>query len=98
MVSVLAIRSKGRGFNPGRGDGFLRAIKNPQHAFLRRGSTRRAHVIRLYGTLKTYTNMKGIFVDKNHHFLRPYSPDLILDCSAVRISRELWWTNKEFSL
>jgi hypothetical protein len=27
MVIVLAIGSKGRGFKPGRGDGYLRAIK-----------------------------------------------------------------------
>jgi hypothetical protein len=27
MVSVLAIGTKVRGFNPGRGDGFLKAIK-----------------------------------------------------------------------
>jgi hypothetical protein len=27
MVSVLATGSKGRGFKPGRGDGFLRVIK-----------------------------------------------------------------------
>jgi hypothetical protein len=27
VVSVLAIGPKGRGFNPGRGDGFLRAIQ-----------------------------------------------------------------------
>jgi hypothetical protein len=27
MVSVLAIKPNVRGFNPGQGDGFLRAIK-----------------------------------------------------------------------
>jgi hypothetical protein len=27
VVSVLATEPKGRGFKPGRGDGFLRAIK-----------------------------------------------------------------------
>jgi hypothetical protein len=38
MVGVLAIGPEIRGFKPGRGDGFLRAMKNPQHAFLQRGS------------------------------------------------------------
>jgi hypothetical protein len=38
MVRVLAIVPKVRGFKPGRGDGLLNAIKNPQHAFLRWGS------------------------------------------------------------
>jgi hypothetical protein len=33
---VLAIGSKVRGFKPSLGDGFLRAIKNQQHAFLQR--------------------------------------------------------------
>jgi hypothetical protein len=27
----------------------------------------------------------------------PVPPDLVLDISAGRISRELWWTNQEFS-
>jgi hypothetical protein len=35
VVSVLATGPKGHGFKPGRGDGFLMAIKNPQHTFLR---------------------------------------------------------------
>jgi hypothetical protein len=31
VLSVFANGSKGRGFKPGRGDGFLRAIRNQQH-------------------------------------------------------------------
>jgi hypothetical protein len=31
VVSVLASGPKGRGFKPGRGDGFLRAIKSAVH-------------------------------------------------------------------
>jgi hypothetical protein len=31
VVSVLATGPKGRGFKPGRGDGFLRAIKSAAH-------------------------------------------------------------------
>jgi hypothetical protein len=38
VVIVLATGRKGRGFEPGQGDGFLRTLKNPQHTFLRMGS------------------------------------------------------------
>jgi hypothetical protein len=38
VVNVLATGPKGRGFKPRLGDGFLRAIKSPQHIFLRMGS------------------------------------------------------------
>jgi hypothetical protein len=34
VVSVLATGPKGCGFEPGQGNGFFRAIKNPQHIFL----------------------------------------------------------------
>jgi hypothetical protein len=37
------------------------------------------------------------FVDKIHHFLHPDPPGLLLDGSAGRIARALWWTNQEFS-
>jgi hypothetical protein len=36
-------------------------------------------------------------VDKIHHFLCLDPPDLLLDGSAGRIARVLWWTNQEFS-
>jgi hypothetical protein len=39
VVSVLAAGTKGRGLKPGRGDGFFKGDKNPQHAFLRMEST-----------------------------------------------------------
>jgi hypothetical protein len=38
MVSVLAIGSKVRGFRPDRGYGLFKGDKNPQDAFLWRGS------------------------------------------------------------
>jgi hypothetical protein len=37
VVTVLATGPKGCGFKPGQGDGFLRAMKNPQHTFLSDG-------------------------------------------------------------
>jgi hypothetical protein len=40
VVNVLATGTKGRGFKPGGGDGFLRAIKT-QHTFLRIGNKAR---------------------------------------------------------
>jgi hypothetical protein len=39
VVSVLATRHKGCGFKSSRGDGFLKGDINPQHAFLRMGSS-----------------------------------------------------------
>jgi hypothetical protein len=38
VVIMLAIGHKIGGSNPAEGDGFLRAIKNPQYYFLRRGN------------------------------------------------------------
>jgi hypothetical protein len=35
VVTVLATGPKGCGFEHSQGDGFLRAIQNPQHTFLR---------------------------------------------------------------
>jgi hypothetical protein len=50
VVSVLAIRPKGRGFIPGRGDGFLRAIKIRSTPSF--GRDLKSHVVRFYGMLK----------------------------------------------
>jgi hypothetical protein len=38
VVSVLATGLEGGWFKPGRGDGFFKGDKNPQHTFLRRES------------------------------------------------------------
>jgi hypothetical protein len=38
VVSMFATGPKGRGFEPGQGDGFFKSDKNPQHTFLRMGS------------------------------------------------------------
>jgi hypothetical protein len=38
VVSVLAIGPQVRGFRPGVGDGYFKGDKNPQNAFLWRGS------------------------------------------------------------
>jgi hypothetical protein len=50
VVSVLATGPKGRVFEPGQGDGFLRAIKMRSTTSSGMGSKAgRSHVIRFYG-------------------------------------------------
>jgi hypothetical protein len=50
VVSVLATGLKDCGFEPGQGDGFLRAIKIRSTPSSRMGSKAgRSHVVRLYG-------------------------------------------------
>jgi hypothetical protein len=50
VVSVLATGPKGRGFEPGQGDSFLRAIKIRSTPFPRMGhKAGRSHVVRFYG-------------------------------------------------
>jgi hypothetical protein len=50
VVSVLATESKGCGFEPGQGDGFLRAIIIRSISSSRMGSKAgRSHVVRFYG-------------------------------------------------
>jgi hypothetical protein len=44
VISVLATRSKGRGFKPGRCDGFLILMKIAQHTFLRMGNKAGGHM------------------------------------------------------
>jgi hypothetical protein len=39
---------------------------------------------------------KRYFVTQNLSFPSPGPPDLLLDYSAGRISKELWWLNQEF--
>jgi hypothetical protein len=49
VVSVLATGPKGCGFEPGLGDGFLRAIKIRSTPSFRMGSKAgRSHVVRFY--------------------------------------------------
>jgi hypothetical protein len=50
VVSVLATRPKGCGFEPGQGDGLLRAIKIRRTPPFRMGSKAGGpHVVRFYG-------------------------------------------------
>jgi hypothetical protein len=72
VVSVLATGSKGRGFQPGQGDGFLRAIKSEAHLSSDGKYGQRPHVVRFYGMLKIFCSLIG--TDRvDSHFLRPFS-------------------------
>jgi hypothetical protein len=51
VVSVLATGPKGRGFKPGQGGGFLRAIKSAELLPSDGKQSWRSHVVRLYGVL-----------------------------------------------
>jgi hypothetical protein len=55
VVNVLASGTQDRGFKPGRGCRIFRA-KNPQHAFLRRGSKAVCPMSQICGMLKTPGN------------------------------------------
>jgi hypothetical protein len=88
MVSVFTIGPKVRGFKPGRGEGFLRAIKKPHHLFLGRRSKAGGPKSKILRYVKTSTSIKEYFVDKNHNFLPPNPPDLLLGSSAGRIARQ----------
>jgi hypothetical protein len=71
VVSVLPTGHKGFGFEPGQGDGFLRAIRIRSTPSSRmRSKAGRSHVVRFYGMLKNSRSPTG--TDRlNSHFLRP---------------------------
>jgi hypothetical protein len=96
VVTVLATGPKSRGFKPGRGDGFLRAIKIPQRNFLRMGSkAERSHVARFYAMLKIRWRISDTDMQNSHSFVQ--SSYSLPDVSACKTARELWWTTQEFS-
>jgi hypothetical protein len=49
VVSVLATGPKGCRFEPGQGDGFLRAIKIRSTPSWMGSKARRSHIVRFYG-------------------------------------------------
>jgi hypothetical protein len=40
--------------------------------------------------------MTVVLERQNSSFPSPAPPDLLLDISADRIARKIWWTNREF--
>jgi hypothetical protein len=86
VVSVFATGPKGRGFKPGRGDGFSRAIKIRSPPSSRMGSKAgRSHVRR---HVKDQLTAK----DTEYAKLSFFRPFLLFasDVSDGRIARELW--------
>jgi hypothetical protein len=76
MVSVHTTGQKVRGFKPGRGEEFLRTIKNPQHAFFRTGvkpSAPRRKISRHVKELYEYENIH--FIEQINNLLHPDPPD-----------------------
>jgi hypothetical protein len=73
VVSVLATGPKGCGFEPGQGDGFLRAIKISSTPSSRMGSKAgRSLVVRFYGMQKNSKNPTGMN-RQNSNFLSSIS-------------------------
>jgi hypothetical protein len=73
--SVLVTGPKGRWFEPGQGDGFLKAIKIRSTPSFGWEVKLEAHVVRFYGMLKISWSPTG--TDRlNSHFLRPFSYSL----------------------
>jgi hypothetical protein len=52
VVSVFAAGPKGSVFKPSRGDGFLMAVKSPQHTFLQMGSKARVLILQDFTACK----------------------------------------------
>jgi hypothetical protein len=98
MIIVLAFETKIRGFKPGRGDGFLRAIKINSMPFfggeLKPSFPSRKVLQHVKITLKYE---QRYFEGQIYHFFRQVPSDLLLDGCSGMIARELWWTNQEFS-
>jgi hypothetical protein len=92
VVSVLATGPKGRGFTPGRGDGFLRAIKIRSTPSFGWEVKPEVLVVRFYGILKIHCSS-----DTKLSLLHPF---LLLapDISAGKTARELWRTSQELPL
>jgi len=62
------------------------------------GFLRRPHVVRFYVMFKIPSKYEQRFlISPNPTVPSPVPPALLLDDSAGSITRELWWTNQEFS-
>jgi hypothetical protein len=75
VVSVLTTGPEDREFEPGQGDGFLRATKIRSTPSFGRKRSWKSHLVRFYGMLKISWSATG--TDRlNSHFLRPFSYSL----------------------
>jgi hypothetical protein len=96
MVSGLAIVPTVRGFKPGQGNGFSRAIKMSSTPSFG-GKVKPSGPRKILSHVKTSKYEQGYFGGQIHNFLHQVLPDLLLDDSTVRIARELCWTAEDFS-
>jgi hypothetical protein len=94
-VSMLATRPKGRGFKPGRCDGFLRAIKirsTPSFGWEVKPEVPCRNILR---HVKDPLRYLRYWIDK---ILTPSSILLLApDVCASRTAREILWTTQELS-
>jgi hypothetical protein len=94
--SVLATGPQGRGFKPGRGDIFSRAIKirsTPFFAWEVKPEVPCSKILQNFKdslTYQRYTNMRN-----SHSFVS--SSYSLPDVSVGYTARELWWASQEFS-
>jgi hypothetical protein len=95
VISMHATGPNDRGFKPGRGTGFLRAIKirsTPSFGWEVKAEVTCRKIVRLVKDLLRYFR----YWQAKFSFLRPFlllSPDI---CGS-RTVRELWWTSQELS-
>jgi hypothetical protein len=96
VVSVLSTGPKGRGFKPGRGDGFLRAIKIRSTSSFGWEVKPEVPCRKILRHVKDPLRYFRYWYAKSS-LLRPFLK-LASDVSAGRTARELWWTSQELSL
>jgi hypothetical protein len=93
VFGALSTGPKGRGFKPGRGDGFLRAIKirsTPSFVWEVKPDVPCRKISRhVKNPLRYFRYWEAKF-----SLLRPFTL-LATDVSAGRTARELWWTSQE---
>jgi hypothetical protein len=86
MVSVLAIRPKVRGFKPGRGHGFLRAIKiRSMSSFGGEVNPSAPCRKNLRHVKEPYEYERQNYADKTHHLLSPHRLILISYYMALQV-------------
>jgi hypothetical protein len=89
MVRILAIRPKVRGFKPGQGDGFFKALKISCTPNL--GGKADGPMSQNFTPCKRSLRVRNkYFLNEVHHFLHPDPPNLLLDVSVGRKLSDKW--------
>jgi hypothetical protein len=97
MVSVVATGTKGHQFTPGRGSGFLRAIKVRSTSFFGCKVKPEAPCRRILRHVKDPLMHLRYWYRMQNSYSFVHSSYSLPDVSAGRIVRKLWWTSWEFS-